>query len=328
MSTSFQEDLVEMKKKLGEYTDRGLVIDFREVSEEPIIGVKPDRSKIKPLRKIDNYEGHFMAVDCSTRTLKRANNWGIYLLRVSYALVKGRDVEWGYKEKIRTVVGYSYARRRILEDSRVELESQMALDVLRKLHEGHYLFLDGASYFGGERKFRTFLYEKCEGQYINLLAISKQSSTLHDEKGRDFMASAFALAPDPVWVYHPVMKANKEEHLYGDVSIVKLCNDSSRIFRCDVMEYLTNRDLQELLSPLTFISEDPRCLGYPVTLWLAHDFSTPSDSQLLYYYDRIEESLMEAGLLDVLRREEFCCNFPDELHGVKRPFEWELIDHV
>jgi len=325
---SLQGDLAEMKRRLGEYVDKGRAINFSEVKEEPTVGVKPDRSKIKPLRKIDSYEGHFMAVDCSSRTLKRASNWGIYLLRVTYALVKGREVEWGYKERIQTAVGDSYTRHRILEDSRVELESQMALDVLRKLHEGHYLFLDGASYFGGERKFRTFLYEECEGQGINLLAISKQSSTLHDEKGRDFMASVYTLASDPIWVYHPIMKANKEEHLYGDVSVVKLCGDSSRVFRCDVMEYLTNSDLQELLSPVTSISEDPRCLGYPVTLWLAHDFSAPSNSQLLYYYDKVEETLREIGLLDVLRREEFCCNFPDEIHGIRRPFELELIDHV
>jgi len=328
MNGDFQEDLTEMRKKLGDYVDKGRVIHFQEVNEEPIVGVKPDKSKIKPLRKMESYEGHFMAVDCSTRTLKRASNWGVYFLRVSHALVKGRDVEWGYKERIRTIVGDSYTRHRVLEDSRVELESQVALDVLREVYEGHYLFLDGASYFGGERKFRTFLYEKCEGQGINLLAISKQSSTLHDERGRDFMASAYTLASDPLWFYYPVMKAKKDEHLYGDVSIVKLCGDSPRVFRCDIMEYLTNHDLQELLSPLTSISEDPRCLGYPVALWLAHDFSAPSDTQLLYHHDRVEEALREMGLLDVLRREEFCCNFSDELHGVRHPFEWELIDHV
>jgi hypothetical protein len=94
------------------------------------------------------------------------------------------------------------------------------------------------------------------------------------------------------------------------------------------MEYLSNYEITELLSPLTFISEDPRCLGYPVTLWLAHDFSAPSDSKLLHYHDLVEETLASAGLLDVLRMEEFSCNFPDELHGVKHPFEWELIDRV
>lgn len=328
MSDKIQKDLTEMKKKLSIYVDKGRAVSYCEVREEPVLGVKPDKSRVKPLKKVDNYEGHFMAVDCSTRTLKRANNWGVYLLRVAYALVKGRDVDWGYEERMRTVVGDSYARRRALEDARVELESQTALNVLRKLHEGHYLFLDGASYFGGERKFRTFLYEKCEGQNINLLAISKQSPTLRDEKGRDFVASTYTLAPYPIWVYHPVVKANKDKHLYGDVSIVKLCEDNPRVFRCDIMEYLTDREIHELLCPLTFVSEDPRCLGYPVTLWLAHDFSAPSDSKLLHYHDQVEEMLASAGLLDVLRMEELSCNFPDELHGVKHPFRWERIEHV
>lgn len=281
-----------------------------------------------------------MAVDCSTRTLKRASNWGIYLLRVAYALVKGLDVKWGYEEKLHGEIGDAHVRGNALTHLRTELESKMALkllceentetnrDSLRTLDKGDYVLLDGASFFGGRRGFLISLLEESLRRNINLLAISKQSPTLHDEKGRDFMASAYILASDPVWVYHPVIKANKNEHLYGDVAIVKLCGDSPRAFRCDVMEYLTNRDIKELLSPLTSISEDPRCIGYPVALWLAHDFSTPSDTQLLYHYDKVEETLREAGLLDALRREEFCCNFPDELHRIKRPFEMELIDRV
>jgi len=47
---------------------------------------------------------------------------------------------------------------------------------------------------------------------------------------------------------------------------------------------------------------------------------------LLSYYDRIEEKLSDAGLLDVLRREECSCSFADEIHGVKHAFEWEWWD--
>jgi len=43
--------------------------------------LKPDVSLIRPLNKITTYTGSFVAVDCSTRTLKRANNWGVYLAR-------------------------------------------------------------------------------------------------------------------------------------------------------------------------------------------------------------------------------------------------------
>jgi len=328
MSTRIEDDITDMKKKLTEYIDKGRIVGFREVREEPVMTVKPDKSKIRPLTKMKEYEGNFLAVDCSTRTLKRANNWGIYLMRVAYASVKSKEVSWGYEERMCTVVGDSYARRGLLQDSRVELESQMALDVLCRRDRVHYLFLDGPSFFGGMRKFRTFLYEKCEASGINLLAICKQSPALHDERGRDLIAATYQIAPYSLWVYHPVVKSNKERNLYGDVSIIKLCPDSPRLFRCDIMEYLTNRQMNNLLSPITSISEDPRCLGYPVVLWLAHDFSSPSDSKLLHYHDQVERTLADAGLLETLRIEELSCNFPDELHGVRHPFRWERIEHV
>jgi hypothetical protein len=89
------------------------------------------------------------------------------------------------------------------------------------------------------------------------------------------------------------------------------------------MDYLTHQDIIELLSPLTTVSEDPRCVGYPICLYLAHDFSAPSDSMLLSYHDQIEEKLITAGLLETLRREERSCSFADEIHGVKHAFEWE-----
>jgi len=342
MSTRISEDLAEMKKKLSEYVDKGRVVGFREVGKEPVIAIKPDKSKIKPLRKMKSCDVHFMAVDCSTRTLKRANSWGVYLMRTAYASVEGRNVDWGYEESVASIVGDRQTRYSFLRDQRLHLESEMAFKILnevaksdvdgtkllRRPSEGDYILLDGASYFGGKRGFHSSLYEVALREKVNLLAISKQSPILHDEKGRDFMAATCMLAPYPIWIYHPVKEANKDEHLYGDVSLVKLCLDSSRAFRCDIMEYLTNHEVSELLSPLTAISEDPRCLGYPVALWLAHDFSAPSNSKLLDYHDQVEETLAGAGVLDALRMEELSCNFPDELHGVKHPFELELIERV
>ena len=341
--SKINEDLAEMKKKLKEYIDKGRAIAYSDLKEEPVIAGKPDSSKIKPLRKMDSCNVHFLAVDCSTRTLKRANYWGVYLLRSAFALVKGRNVDWGYKERICTVTGDSHKRATYLRYERLELESQMALNLLNALDigdlgrskrmdyaldAGDYLLLDGVSFFGKKRGFSVSLYETCKNNEINLLAISKQSSSLHDEKGRDFMASVYLLSSYPIWVYYPAGKANTDEHLYGDTSVVKLCQDSPRFFRCDIMEYLTSREVDELLSSLTFISEDPRCLGYPIPLWLAHDFSTPSDSMLLHYHTHVEETLASAGLLDTLRIEELSCSFPDELHGVRHPFQWERIEHV
>jgi hypothetical protein len=194
------------------------------------------------------------------------------------------------------------------------------------LGEGDFILLDGASFFGGKRGFHTSLYQEALRKKVNLLAISKQSPMLCDDKGRDFIAAASVLVPYSLWVYHPVKEANRDEHLYGDVSLVKLCKDSSHVFRCDIMDPLISREVSEFLSPLTTLSEDPRCLGYPITLWLAHDFSGASNSKLLYYYDLIEKTLGPDGLLETLRIEEQSCSFADELHGIRRPYEGKYIE--
>ena len=339
--SNIHQDLLEMKTKLKKYIDRGRKIGYRDIKQQPLIATKPDKTKIKPLKKVETCDSQFLAVDCSTRTLKRANNWGIYLMRVAYASVEGRDVNWGYDESVVGAVGDRRYRSNFLIDRRLQLESEMALKILheestgnvelpkkplRKLGEGDYVLLDGASFFGGKRGFHTALYEEALRKKVNLLAVSKQSPMLCDEMGRDFMAATSILAPYSLWVYHPVKEANMAEHLYGDVSLVRLCDDSPRVFRCDIMESLTSREISELLSPLTSLSEDPRCLGYPVTLWLAHDFSGASNSKILHYYDLIEKTLAADGLLETLRREELSCSFADQIHGITRPYEGELFE--
>jgi len=333
MNHNLEADFAEMERKLKCYVDKGRVAGGAEVREEPMISVKPDPSLIKPLRTLDDFPGSFIAVDCSTRTLKRANNWGVYLMRPAYAIVKKRVVDWDFKERICTVVGDARTRSNFLTDIRIELESQMALNLLNNKNEllyyehtdprSNYLLLDGGGYFGGERKFRVSLYEQCAKDGLTLLAISKNSPSLHDEKGRDFVATVQMMAPHELWVYHPVRKADKDKSLYGDIAVVKLCKESLHVFRCDIMDYLTHQEISELISPLTYISEDPRCVGYPISLYLAHEFSAPSDSMLLSYHDHIEEKLKGADLLETLRREERSCSFADSIHGVKRAFEWE-----
>lgn len=332
ISGNIEADFAEMERKLKLYVDKGRVPNAVEVRDEPMIAVKPDTSLIKPLKKASSFPGSFIAVDCSTRTLKRANNWGVYLMRAAYAIVKERNVNWGFRERICTLVGDANTRSNFLKDVRIELESQMALDILQGKNNFYYdhtdsrsmyLLLDGGGYFGGQRKFRVSLYEKCERDGINLLAISKNSPSLHDEKGRDFVAAVHIMSPYNFWVYHPVRKADKDKSLYGDISVIKLCGESPRVFRCDIMDYLTNQEISELLSPLTSVSEDPRCVGYPISLWLAHKFSAPSDAMLLSYHDQIEEALRNAGLLEILHKEELSCSFADELHGIKHAFEWE-----
>ena len=333
--SKIQADLVDLKAKLKTYVDRGRQIGFSDIKPQPLIVTKPDMTKIKPLKKVKRCNSRFLAVDCSTRTLKRAHNWGIYLMRVAYASVEDRKVTWGYDESIVSQIGDRRNRSNFLIDRRLQLESEMALkllheeptagpepqETLRGLGEGDYILLDGASFFGGKRGFHTSLYEEALRKKVNLLAVSKQSPMLIDEKGRDFMASTSVLASYPLWVYHPVKEANMEQHLYGDVSLVKLCEDSKHVFRCDIMESLTSSNVSELLSPLTSLSEDPRCLGYPVTLWLAHDFSGASNSKILQYYDLIEKTLSDEGILEPLRMEELSCSFADKLHGITNPYQ-------
>ena len=336
MDKSIEVDFAEMEHKLKFYIDKGRIALGSQVKEEPLITVKPDASLMKPLKKVTTYMGSFIAVDCSTRTLKRANNWGIYLMRASCASVRERTVDWSYSERICTVVGDSHVRRSYLQDFRIELESQVALQMLKeqlsKPYHVHgdvrsmYLLLDGGGYFGGERKFRVSLYEECKKNGVRLLAISKNSPSMHDEKGRDLVATTYTMTSHPIWVYYPVRKADKDRSLYGDIAIVKLCAESQHVFRCDIMDYLTQQDIVELLSPLTSVCEDPRCIGYPISLYLAHEFSAPSNSMLFSYYDKIEDKLNEVGLLEALRREERSCSFADEIHGVKHAFEWEWWD--
>ncbi len=342
--SKIRQDLLELKTKLKIYVDKGRQIGYGDIKQQPLIVTKPDMTKFKPLKKVKSCNSQFLAVDCSTRTLKRAHNWGIYLMRVAYASVEGRKVNWGYDESIVSAVGDRRYRSNYLMDQRLQLESEMALkllheeptgdvephgETLRGLDEGDYILLDGASFFGGKRGFHTSLYEESLRKKVNLLAVSKQSPMLCDEKGRDFMASAIILAPHSLWVYHPVKEANMAEHLYGDVSLVKLCEDSPHVFRCDIMESLASRDVSEFLSPLTSLSEDPRCLGYPVTLWLAHEFSGASNSKILQYYDLIEKELSADGILETLRREELSCSFADKIHGISRPYDGgESFDRV
>lgn len=335
-TTIAANDLSEMEKKLKNYMQNGICFGSKRSLEEHVISITPEVSHIRPLKKTNNFQGTFIAVDCSTRTLKRANNWGIYLMRTAHVFIKKHEVNWNYEERLFTTVGDAETRSNSLKDYRIELESKLALKLLKSeniawKHEGSvdYLLLDGAAYFGGQRKFRLSLYEKCEKMGIVLLALSKTSPLLHDEKGRDLIASTSVLSPYDIWAYYPVKIADRAKNLFGDITLVKLYRESQRVFRCDVMEYLKSQGIEEILSPLTAISGDARCLGYPVPLYLAHEFSGPSDTTLLHYFDIVEDRLREAELSRKLRLEEQSCSFPDELHGVQYPFRREAIgDYV
>jgi hypothetical protein len=329
-------DLKSLVRTLKDYVDKGALRESVVDMEEPEhVSYFPELRK--PLDYVRSFEGKFVAVDCSTKPLMRGNRFGVYLIRVAYASVnpseKENPVTWGPtppEERMSTVVGDAISRRRKLERVRFEYESKLAETLLPELESSDYLLLDGASYFGRpeDRRFAFTLYEEARRRNLKFLAISKNSPSLIDDKGRDLIAQVTVdMSTVTTALIYPIpeLKANTDKHRFGDVSLVKLNPESFRVFRCDIMDYLVGGDIVRLLSPLTSISDDPRCLGYPVSLYLAHNFAkVSSDAKLLYCRDLVEKALVDADveLLNYLKFEEALSNFRSELYGLKHP--WEL----
>jgi hypothetical protein len=335
--TELEQDLESMVDALKHYMDHGaLTPTLVDIDEPKAISYSPQVQK--PLNFMKTFGGKFVAVDCSTKPLMRGNRFGIYLLRPAYASVdpKNREepVTWGplpAQERICVALGGLRARSYELESLRAEFESELADVLLPQLGSLDYLLLDGASYFGmpGGRRFSVAVYEKARRRDLKLLTVSKNSPSLLDERGRDLITQIAVGSPSRTsWVYYPIpeLRADKKNR-WGDVSLVKLNPDSFRIFRCDIMDYLTERDVVQLLSPLTSISDDPRCVGYPISLYLAHDFAkVDSHAKLLYYRDLIEKTLARTDdeMINYLKHEEALSNFRTELYGLKYP--WQLTE--
>jgi len=335
--SNLNDDLRSLVRTLKDYVDKGALGESTVDMEEPErIPYFPELRK--PLDYVRSFEGKLVAVDCSTKPLMRGNRFGVYLIRVAYASVnpseKENPVAWGpapLEERMSTVVGDAISRRKKLERLRFEYESKLAETLLPQLESSDYLLLDGASYFGRpeDRRFAFTLYGGAKRRNLKFLAISKNSPSLIDDKGRDLIAQVTVdmSTVTTAWIYPiPKLKANTDKHRFGDVSLVKLNPESFRVFRCDIMDYLAEGDIAQLLSPLTSISDDPRCLGYPVSLYLAHNFAkVGSEAKLLYYRDLVEKALADEGLLTPLKIEEALSNFRSELYGLKYP--WELEEH-
>lgn len=340
--SEINDDLGSMVKKLKDYVDKG-TLDSSAVGMEEPEPVSYFPQVQKPLDFLRSYKGKFIAVDCSTKPLMRGNRFGVYLIRVAYASVnpseKRNSVTWGpspLQERISTAVGDDVSRGKKLERLRFEYESELAETLLPQLDSSDYLLLDGVSYFGRpeDRRFALALYEKARKKNLKFMAISKNSPSLIDVKGRDLIAKiAVEISTATAWVYHPIeeLKADPHKSRFGDGSLVKLNPESFRVFRCDIMDYLTQGDIVQLLSPLTSISDDPRCLGYPVPLYLAHNFAkVSSEAKLLWYRNLVEKALVDADeeLLNYLKFEEALSNFRSELYGRKYPWELEEQEFV
>ncbi|MDH5690573.1 MAG: DNA double-strand break repair nuclease NurA [Candidatus Bathyarchaeota archaeon] len=312
------------------YAEKGRAIGSLVTVTEPIMAHEPKLELLKPLKVFSSVDKVFAAVDCSTIPLMRGNNFGAYVFRVAATLVKpqsGKEVNWSYEEHFQSVVGNEVHRKARLQSIRFDYESKMGLPLLDKLDRDDYLILDGGSYFGGTRGFSVSLYEECRKRGIKLLTVSKKTQSTMTSKGTDFLATLLTKCMDKgVWLYHPFAKAKSDEHLYGDISFIKLNLLTPIAFRCDIMEYLADTDLVELVSPLTALSQDARCFGYPVCLYLAHHFTKTASPKLTYYREVLERELREKHP-DALRKllvEEMLANFRSQvLYGAKHLWDWE-----
>jgi len=330
MSESILDEIKSTAEGLCKYVEKGRVaVDSFATDEEPIIAHEPNLKLLKPLEVFSSVDKVFAALDCSTMPLMRGNNFGAYMFRVASTLVKsqhGKEVNWSYQEHFQPVYGNETFRMTKLRSIRLDYESKMGLSLLNQLARGDYLILDGGSYFGGTTGFSEDFYEECRRHGIKLLAIPKRTPSTITLKGTDFLATLLTKHTAGVWFYHPYDEANTDEHLYGDISFVKLNALTPIAFRCDIMEYLTEGNLCELLSPLTALSQDARCLGYPVCLYLAHQFTRTASPKILHYREILEKELNEEDP-DIFRElliEEKLANFRSQvLYGAKHLWEWE-----
>lgn len=324
-----------MANNLKNYVDHGRIKDIPPLRERETGHHNISQSNFVPLQKVDySSNGAFSiknikisSLDCSTIPLMRADNWGVYLFRLAHVTLdppEKVEVDWGYEDLIIDVVGNRFNRRERLREIRLELESKKALEkVVDELDSGDYLFLDGPSYFGGIHRFSIELYDKCEKKGIKLLMISKNSPSLVDPTGKCLLATLSFSSPYPIWAYTDIKKADRHENLFGNVNAIKLCPNEPYVFRCDTMEYLIE-DKKSLFSPLTALANDPRSPGYPIALYLAHDFTRiKSKAPLLYYRDLIEDKLRDIDILDDLLTEEVLNNFRARVFYNKKSYEEE-----
>lgn len=329
MSEKVLDEIKSAAEGLCKYAERGGVVDSLVYDTEPVMAHEPRLELLKPLRVLSSVDKVFAAVDCSTIPLMRGNNFGAYVFRVSATMVKpqsGKEVNWRYEEHLQSVVGNEIHRKARLQSIRFNYESKIGLSLLNQLNRDDYLILDGGSYFGGTIGFNVSLYEECRKRGIKLLTFSKKTHSTMTSRGTDFLATLLTKCMDKgVWLYHPFAKASIDEHLYGDISFVKLNALAPIAFRCDIMEYLADADLVELASPLTALSQDARCLGYPICLYLAHHFTKTASPKLTYYREVLERELREKHP-DAFRKllvEEMLANFRSQvLYGVKRLWDW------
>ena len=324
LEDSIFKDLETSVSILTRYSTEGRPVSSFTEDMEPIMARAPKIELLKPLKVFHSLMSTFAAVDCSSIPLLVGQNFGAYVLRVSSALVnQEKQVELTHKEHVFTVTGDELRRQKALETARLEYESHMGLFLCEKLADEDYLILDGASSFGGPRRFSVNLYQNAKQRRINLLTLAKNTKAM-TAKGTDFITTLLCESTLDTWLYHPYLEANLEEHRYGDMSFVKLHPSVPAAFRCDISEYLTENDLTDLISPLTALAQDARCLGYPVCLFLAHRNTQMSSPKMLYYRDELEKMLaIQPQTYHKILLEEKISSFRRQMYGVRNVWDWE-----
>ena len=324
LNESVLKDLQTSVSILARYAEDGRAISSFTEDMEPTMARALRIDLLKPLTLVHTLNGTFGAVDCSSIPLLVGQNFGAYVLRVSSAIVnRDRQVTLSHKEHVFTVTGDELKRQKALEAARSEYESQMGLFLTERLVEKDYLLLDGVSFFGGPRRFSVDLYEKAKQRKINLLTLAKNTKAM-TAKGTDFITTLLVERDFGTWLYHPYLKADIKEHRYGDISFVKLHPSALAAFRCDIPEYLTENDIGDLVSPLTALAEDARCLGYPVCLFLAHRNTQVPSPKMLYYRDELEKMLAaQPFIYRKILLEEKVSSFRRQMYGVKNIWDWE-----
>lgn len=325
-----EEDIRACGEELRRYVDEGIPIAERE-EPTPIYIAPIEPAKFKPLRKL-LFEGRFLSVDCSSKPLLTGINYQVRAVRISYVLIektRGRYeiTSEGHRDGIKVALGPPRKRGNYFTNIYRELESEIAVSTHRNLEAGDFCLMDGVALFGGERRFSEKLHEESKNSDVNLLMFAKISRVLRDPMGRDFLTQAVLTARGlghRTWVYYPYRKANKHEHLYGDISCVKLSPDSPLAFRCDIADFVADdaSRVVDSLSKLMSVTQDPRCIGYPSPPFLAHQAAQIPKTALADYHDQTLHKLEEMGVRSQIELEHALASFRREhLLGLRHDYD-------
>jgi len=323
--------------ELRKYTEKGSQPQSSSSREESYILREVDPNSFYEVEPKEP-DARFLSVDASSYPLMRANHWRLGVSRCVYVIVEESNGHWsaaeeGYEDHFFATIAPTQQRPFKIWSKLREYESKVASEQIDQLDAADFCLMDGAAFFGGARNYSLSLYEACRSREVKLLMIPKNSPSLHDGNGRDLL-TAISISAEELqgagrlgrcWVYHPIWEAKRTKDLYGDVSCVKLSPTRSRVFQCDVIDYLVHKGdrgrMIDAISELAALSRDARCDGYPAPLFLAHQLTSIPEAKLVEYLEQLRMRLDEEDLLHFLEKEAETSNFRKQLLGLKHDYE-------